>query len=156
MARKLGSKDKTKRKSRSLLVKSALLGGSTALGGYVGGKDSKVNYLMKNNLKRTNKLWDAQGWKKEFPDSWKDVLNDMKGKPGKSYAKEQLKIMESIANYFGSGSRNNRFPKTNTRRLNKLNKIRNVSIGKGALIGLGVGSALLGANELRKRMSKKK
>ena len=64
--------------------------------------------------------------------------------------------MESIANYFGSGSRNNRFPKTNTRRLNKLNKIRNVSIGKGALIGAGIGTALLGANMLRNRMSKKK
>jgi hypothetical protein len=52
MARKLGSKDKTKRKSRGLLVNSALLGGATALGGYVGGKDSKVNTFMKNNLKK--------------------------------------------------------------------------------------------------------
>jgi hypothetical protein len=42
MARKLGSKDKTKRKSRGLLVNTALLGGATALGGYVGGKDSRV------------------------------------------------------------------------------------------------------------------
>jgi hypothetical protein len=38
----------------------------------------------------------------------------------------------------------------------KLNKIRNVSIGKGVLIGAGVGATLLGANELRNRMSKKK
>jgi hypothetical protein len=35
MARKLGDKDKTKRKSRGLLTNTALLGGATALGGYI-------------------------------------------------------------------------------------------------------------------------
>jgi hypothetical protein len=33
MARKLGDKDKVKRKSRGLLTNTALLGGTTALGG---------------------------------------------------------------------------------------------------------------------------
>lgn len=74
-------------------------------------------------------------------------MKELKGKKGRNYAKERLDNIKAF---------NKRFPKTNTRRLNKLNKIRNVSIGKGALIGFGVGSALLGANELRKRMSKKK
>jgi hypothetical protein len=148
MARKLGDKDKVKRKSRGLLTNSALLGGTTLLGGYVGGKDSKVNALMKNNLKKADRMWEAQGWKKEAPDKYKELIAEMKGKEGRDYAKERLDNIEAFSK---------KFPKTNTSRLNnKLNKIRNVSIGKGALIGFGVGSALLGANELRKRMSKKK
>ena len=147
MARKLGSKDKTKRKSRGLLVNSALLGGTTALGGYVGGRNSKVNALQTNNIRRTDKNWKTQGWKDSDPEEYNNLMKELKGKKGRNYAKERLDNIKAF---------NKRFPKTNTRILNKLNKIRNVSIGKGALIGFGVGSALLGANELRKRMSKKK
>jgi hypothetical protein len=148
MARKLGDKDKVKRKSRGLLTNSALLGGATALGGYLGGRDSKVNTLMKNNLKKADKMWEVNGWKKDSPDKYKELIAEMKGKEGRNYAKERLDNIEAFSK---------RFPKTKTARLNnKLNKIRRVSIGKGALIGAGIGTALLGANELRNRMSKKK
>lgn len=57
MARKLRSKDKVKRKSRGLLTNTALLGGATAIGGYVGGRNSKVNALQTNNIRRTDKNW---------------------------------------------------------------------------------------------------
>ena len=148
MARKLGSKDKVKRKSRGLLTNTVLLGGTTALGGYVGGRNSKVNALQTNNIRRTDKKWKTQGWKDSYPEEYNNLMKELKGKKGRNYAKERLDNIEVFSK---------RFPKTNIGRLNnKLNKIRNVSIGKGALIGFGVGSALLGANELRKRMSKKK
>jgi|LakMenEpi03Aug12_release.lakeMendotaPanAssembly.Ray.scaffolds.fasta_scaffold351545_1 CHASE3 domain sensor protein len=160
MARKLGSKDKTKRKSRSLLVKSALLGGSTALGGYIGGRNSKLNALSKYYKKRVDPS-DYENSESVLRQKTKESLNELEDAVKKPFKFNHLnsepetkRVADSINNYLDKASY--KLNRHQVKLNNKLNKIRNVSIGKGALIGLGVGTALLGANELRKRMSKKK
>jgi hypothetical protein len=160
MARKLGSKDKTKRKSRGLLVKSALLGGSTALGGYIGGRNSKLNALSKYYKKRVDPS-DYENSESVLRQKTKESLNELEDAVKKPFKFNHLnsepetkRVADSINNYLDKASY--KLNRHQVKLNNKLNKIRNVSIGKGALIGFGVGSALLGANELRKRMSKKK
>lgn len=160
MARKLGSKDKTKRKSRGLLVNSALLGGTTALGGYIGGRNSKLNALSKYYKKRVDPS-DYENSESVLRQKTKESLNELEDAVKKPFKFNHLnsepetkRVADSINNYLDKASY--KLNRHQVKLNNKLNKIRNVSIGKGALIGFGVGSALLGANELRKRMSKKK
>jgi hypothetical protein len=158
MARKLGSKDKVKRKSRGLLTNTALLGGATAIGGYVGGKDSKVNARQgnayKNVIARINT--EMPGIKDKYPEKYEKAIKMLKSKEFRQAVRQDVKDIETTANKYKFLDNKLKRKFKEVRYNNKLNKIRNVSIGKGALIGLGVGSALLGANELRKRMSKKK
>lgn len=220
MARKLGSKDKKKRKSRGLLTNSALLGVPTGLG--LGGATIASNYWTYSKGK---KLGD-----KEFKRSIKE-FKDTKSKPYKEELAKQIRNMskpqlekidpefirmrDQPADSFAQGlsrmsdpeykarydrvwgqknlykqvikdiERNNRTQINNYKaqqkdaiinynnRLSKdavdyadkntskvynaaYSKVKRANLIKGGLIGLGVGSALLGANELRKRMSKKK
>jgi hypothetical protein len=158
MARKLGSKDKVKRKSRGLLTNTALLGGATAIGGYVGGKDSKVNARQgnayKNVIARINT--EMPGIKDKYPEKYEKAIKMLKSKEFRQAVRQDVKDIETTANKYKFLDNKLKRKFKEVRYNNKLNKIRNVSIGKGALIGFGVGSALLGANELRKRMSKKK
>ena len=156
MARKLGSKDKTKRKSRGLLVNTALLGGATALGGYVGGKDSKVNAVHKHYIKKGIKGLTVAGIKDSDPVKYEELVKQLKSKQIKQIARQDVKDIEQTANRYNFLNNKHKNKFVQVRLNNKLNKIRNVSIGKGALIGAGIGTALLGANELRNRMSKKK
>jgi hypothetical protein len=156
MARKLGDKDKTKRKSRGLLTNTALLGGATALGGYVGGKDSKVNAVHKHYIKKGIKGLTVAGIKDSDPVKYEELVKQLKSKQIKQIARQDVKDIEQTANRYNFLNNKHKNKFVQVRLNNKLNKIRNVSIGKGALIGLGIGTALLGANELRNRMSKKK
>lgn len=158
MARKLGDKDKVKRKSRGLLTNTALLVGSTALGGYVGGKDSKVNALYNNAYKNaiTRINTELPGMKEAYPAKYEKAIKMLKSKEARQAARKDIKDIETTANKYKLLDNKVKRKIKEVRYNNKLNKIRNVSIGKGALIGLGVGTALLGANELRNRMSKKK
>lgn len=156
MARKLGSKDKTKRKSRGLLTNTALLGGVTAIGGYLGGKDSKVNAAHKHYIKKGIKGLTVAGIKDSDPVKYEELVKQLKSKQIKQIARQDVKDIEQTANRYNFLNNKHKNKFVQVRLNNKLNKIRNVSIGKGALIGLGIGTALLGANELRKRMSKKK
>jgi len=153
MARKIGDKDKKKRKSRGLLTNTALLGGATAIGGYVGGKDSKVNALYKTNIKHGRKLLK---YYKNDPIAYEEAIKQLNSKQVKQQTINSIKAIEETANKYKFLDNKIKRKIIEVRLNNKLNKIRNVSIGKGALIGAGIGTALLGVNELRNRMSKKK
>ena len=160
MARKLGDKDKVKRKSRGLLTNSALLGGATAIGGYIGGRNSKLNALTKYYKKRIDPS-DYENSESVLRQKTKESLNELEDSVKKPFKFNHLisepetkRVADSINNYLDKASY--RINRHQVKLNNKLNKIRNVSIGKGALIGAGIGTALLGANMLRNRMSKKK
>jgi hypothetical protein len=227
MPRKLGDKDKTKRKSRKLLVNSALLGIPTGLG-LLAGKgasnywsntkgiekygartltpkllqefynnkeltkehrkdlvkrikslnkpqlqklDSEINLLADQKLERPKfslyetynnpaKKLEYEKQLKEYNrlDEQRDFYRQMRRKVRDSNRKVKdsyQKAKNDAIRYYRDTLQDEALKYADTKRDRLYNtaysKVKRVNLIKGGLIGLGVGSALLGVNELRNR-----